>query len=143
MTHVRFNRQPLQRSFNNLVDDLFPEFPVVYKNDGNRFTPVNITEKESGYQIEVVAPGFDKTDFKVNVDQAILTISAEKKEEVKNESDKQIRREHRISSFKRTFTLDEKIDANTIEAKYVNGILTLNLPKKAEVKSPAQQINIQ
>ena len=143
MTHVRFNRQPLQRSFNNLVDDLFSEFPVVYKNDSNRFTPVNITEKESGYQIEVVAPGFDKTDFKVNVDQAILTISAEKKEEVKNESDKQIRREHRISSFKRTFTLDEKIDANTIEAKYVNGILTLNLPKKAEVKSPAQQINIQ
>ena len=142
MTHVRFNRQPLQKSFNNLVDDLFSEFPVVYRNDGKTI-PVNILEKEAVYQIEVVAPGFEKTDFKVNVDQQILTISADKAEVTPGENDKQIRREHRISSFKRTFTLDDKIDATSIEAKYVNGILTLNLPKKAEVKSPAQQINIQ
>ena len=142
MTHVRFNRQPLQRSFNNLVDDLFSDFPVVYKNDG-KSVPVNITEKESNYQIDVVAPGFEKADFKVNVDQQILTISADVKEAEGNESDKQIRREHRVGSFKRTFTLDEKIDANSIEARYVNGILTLNLPKKAEVKQPAQQISIQ
>ncbi|MET0637605.1 MAG: Hsp20/alpha crystallin family protein [Chitinophagaceae bacterium] len=142
MTHVRFNRQPLQRTINNLVDDIFTEFPVAFRND-NKFVPVNIIEKESGYQIEVVAPGFEKNDFKVNVDQQILSISAEVKEAAAGETGKQIRREHRISSFKRTFTLDEKIDANSIEAKYVNGILNLNLPKKAEVKVPSQQINIQ
>ena len=142
MTHVKFHRQPLQKSFNTLVDDLFSEFPVVYRNDGKTI-PVNILEKDAVYQIEVVAPGFEKSDFKVNVDQPILTISADKAEVTPGENDKQIRREHRISSFKRTFTLDEKIDATSIEAKYVNGILTLNFPKKAEVKSPAQQINIQ
>ncbi len=145
MTHVRFNRQPLQRSFNNLVDDLFSEFPVLYKNEGNQkgFAPVNIRENENSYLIDVVAPGFEKTDFKVNVEQQILTISAEKKDEAKVENEKQIRKEHLVRSFKRSFTLDEKIDANAIAAKYVNGVLSLNLPKKEEVKAAAQEINIQ
>ncbi|RYY54679.1 MAG: Hsp20/alpha crystallin family protein [Chitinophagaceae bacterium] len=141
MTHVRFNRQPLQRSFNNLVDDLFPGFPVVYRNEG-KSVPVNITENETSYQIDVVAPGFDKADFKVNVDQQLLTIEAEVKENAAGATGKQIRREHQVTSFKRTFTLDEKIEANSIEATYVNGVLVLNLPKKTEVKQPAQQISI-
>jgi len=145
MTHVRFNRQPLQRSFNNLVDDLFPGFPVMYKNDaqGKGYAPVNINENDNSYLIEVVAPGFEKTDFKVNVEQQILTISAEKKEETAVENQKQIRREHVVRSFKRSFTLDEKIEASAIAAKYVNGVLSLNLPKKEEVKAAAQEINIQ
>ena len=90
-----------------------------------------------------MAPGFEKTDFKVNIDQDILTISAEKQEETKNENDKQIRKEYSYRSFKRSFTLDEKIDASGIEAKYVNGVLTLNLPKKEQVKASAQEITIQ
>jgi HSP20 family protein len=97
----------------------------------------------------VVAPGFEKTDFKVNIDQDVLTVSAEKKEEVKEnaenaaKTDKQIRREYSFRSFKRSFTLDEKIDAGGIEAKYNNGVLTLNLPKREVVKGSAQEINIQ
>lgn len=141
MTHVRFNRQPLQRTFNNLVDDLFPGLPVVYRNEG-KSVPVNITENDNSYQIDVVAPGFDKTDFKINVDQQLLTIEGEVKENAAGDAGKQIRREHQVSSFKRTFTLDEKIDANSIDASYVNGVLVLNLPKRVEVKQPAQQINI-
>jgi HSP20 family protein len=93
--------------------------------------------------IVVVSPGFEKTDFKLNVEQDTLTISAEKKSEEKQENTKQIRKEYNYRSFKRSFTLDEKIDANGIEAKYVNGVLTLNLPKKTEVKTPAQEIAIQ
>lgn len=54
-----------------------------------------------------------------------------------------MRKEYSFRSFKRSFTLDEKIDATNIEAKYVNGVLTLNLPKKAPVKTSAQEINIQ
>ena len=65
------------------------------------------------------------------------------KEETKNENDKQIRREYSYRSFKRSFTLDEKIDASGIEAKYVNCVLTLNLPKKEVVKASAQEITIQ
>ena len=90
----------------------------------------------------MVAPGFEKADFKINLDQNVLTISGEKKEEVKDESKKQIRKEYSNRSFKRSFTLDEKIEASGIEATYVNGVLTLNLPKKEIVKPAAQEINI-
>jgi HSP20 family protein len=91
----------------------------------------------------VVAPGFEKTDFKINLDKDVLTISAEKREGEKNEPGKEIRKEYSFRSFKRSFTLDEKIDGNAIEAKYVNGVLTLNLPKKEEVKTASKDISIQ
>ena len=67
--------------------------------------------------------------------------SAEVKEE--NKDLKYVRREHRFRNIKRSFTLDEKIDSEKIVAKYVNGVLTLNLPKRQEVKTSAKQISIQ
>src|SRR5688572_10352628 len=149
MALVKFYRSPLERSFNNLIDDLFSELPVNKGNNGGQsqkwygFVPVNIKESEKDYSIEVVAPGFEKTDFKVNIDQDILTVSAEKKEDVKTEGTKQIRKEYSYRSFKRSFTLDENVDASGIEAKYVNGVLTLNLPRKVEVKAPTKEITIQ
>ncbi|HKB42833.1 MAG TPA: Hsp20/alpha crystallin family protein [Chitinophagaceae bacterium] len=146
MTHVKFNRKPFEGNFNSLVDDLFTELPVLFKNEFNQtlrkdFIPVNVKETEKNYQLEVVAPGFEKTDFKINLDQNLLTISGEKKNEVK-ENEKQIRREYNYHSFKRSFTVDEKIDATKIDANYVNGVLTLNLPKKEEVKASATEITI-
>lgn len=147
MTYVKLNRKPLEKSFNNFVDDLFTELPVLFKNDipvpqWKGFVPVNITENESGYQLEIIAPGFEKGDFKITLDQDVLTVSAEKKEEVKDENNKQIRREYSYRSFKRSFTLDEKSDTAGIDAQYVNGVLTLNLPKKETVKEEAKQINV-
>jgi len=145
MTQVKFSRRPLEASFNNLVDDLFAEMPGLLRNGGQwkGYAPVNIRETEKSYGIDVVAPGFEKTDFKVNLDQDVLTISAEKREEEKNETEKEIRKEYSYRSFKRSFTLDEKIDGNAIEAKYVNGVLTLNLPRKEEVKTASKDISIQ
>jgi HSP20 family protein len=146
MTLVKLNRKPFERNFNSFVDDFFTELPGLFRNEAEPqwkgFVPVNILETEKGYSLEVVAPGFEKTDFKVNLDQQVLTISAEKKEEVKDDTKKQIRKEYNYRSFKRVFTIDEKIDANSIEAQYVNGVLTLNLPKKETVKETAKEINI-
>jgi len=145
MTHVKFNRKPFEGTFNNLVDDLFAEFPVLYKNEQNwkGTVPVNIKETDKNYSIEIVAPGFEKTDFKVSLERQLLTITAEKKNDVKEENEKQIRNEYSYRSFKRSFTLDEKTDGTKIDAKYVNGVLTLNLPKKEEVKPVVKEINIQ
>ena len=147
MAYVKFNSRPFEGTFNNLVDDLFTELPVLFKNDFNNLErkgsiPVNVKETEKSYQLEVVAPGFEKSDFKVNMEQDLLTISAEKKSEVKDESEKNIRREYSFRSFKRSFTLDEKIDATNIEASYVNGVLILNLPKKVAVNVSATEIII-
>jgi len=147
MTHVKFSRQPFERTFNTLLDDLFAEVPVLYKNEFNPQTagsvPVNITENEKQYSIEVVAPGFEKTDFKINLDQNILTIAVEKKTEAQENGSKQIRKEYNFRSFKRSFTLDDKIDGAGIEAKYVNGILRVDLPRKEDVKSASKDISIQ
>ena len=148
MTQVKLTRRPFEASFNNFVDELFNEVPVLLRNGNGQSqwknnAPVNIRETDKAYSIDVMAPGFDKSDFKVNLDQDILTISAEKKEETKKEGEKEIRNEYSYRSFKRSFTLDEKINGDAIDAKYVNGVLTLNLPKKEEVKTASKQISIQ
>lgn len=148
MTNVKFNSKPFEGSLSNLVDNLFSELPVLFRQDYDGSmtkgsVPVNVKETVTGYEMEFVAPGFDKTDFNVNLDKNLLTVSAEKKTAVKEEEKgKQVRREYSYRSFKRTFTLDEKIDATNISASYINGVLVLNLPKKEEVKAPATAIKI-
>ncbi len=147
MTQANFSRKPFEGTFNNLIDDLFTELPVLFKTEFNQpdrkgSVPVNVKETDKSYQLEVIAPGFEKADFKINLEQNLLTISAEKKDEVNGENEKQTRREYSYRSFKRSFTLDEKTDATNIEASYINGVLTLNLPKKEVVKTSATQIVI-
>jgi len=140
MAYVQFNRKPFEGTFSNLVDDLFTELPVILNNGFNNSlrkdsVPVNVKETEGSYEREVVAPGFEKTDFNVNLEQQLLTISAEKKASETTNTEKQIRKEYSFRSFKRSFTLDDKIDATKIEASYINGILRLNLPKQVTVKA--------
>jgi len=104
--------------------------------------PVNIREQEHGYILDVFAPGFEKDDFTVSLDKNLLTVSAEKKNNQENQQGRQIRKEFRLESFKRSFTVDEKIESSNIVAKYLNGVLSLNLPMKEEVKEEAKQISI-
>jgi HSP20 family protein len=150
MTVVKFNNKPTNGF--SLLEDFFNEIPTMFRDDfGTRLknsVPVNIKETKDAYLLEVVAPGFEKDDFTLNLEKNILTLSGEKKNEVKDDpnspgDEKEIRSEYIYRSFKRVFTLDEKIDGEKIEAKYVNGVLTLNLPKKVEVKASAKEISVQ
>lgn len=131
-------------SFSDLFQELFNGIPSSnnwYKNVVNPL--VNISEDDNGYQIELVAPGLKKDDFKVNLEKGLLTISYEKQEEKEeNKGKKTHRLEYRTSSFKRSFNLDDNIDADKIEASYVDGILKLSLPKKEEVKVLPKEIAI-
>ena len=142
MTVVKLNNRPANGF--NLLDNFFSEFPTIFKDDfgtkAQGFVPVNVKETNEAYQLEVVAPGFDKNDFNINLEKNILTVSAERKTDAENKSEKQIRKEYSYQSFKRSFTIDEKVDAEKIDAKYVNGVLTLNLPRKEEVKLSAKEI---
>ncbi|MFL5740758.1 MAG: Hsp20/alpha crystallin family protein [Flavisolibacter sp.] len=147
MTLVRFNQKPV-KSFNNLMDDFFTSMPSLFREDfkafnGHSSVPVNVKETEDGYILEVVAPGLTKEDFKIDLENNLLTISAERKEEKENSTEKHVKREYSFASFKRSFTLDDSVDVAQIAAKYLNGVLTLNLPRKAEVKEAAKQISIQ
>ena len=146
MTLVKVNN-PINRTFDGLMNELFNELPVTFgksiREDVLQFPPANIVEKADLYRIELAAPGMEKADFNVKLDAKVLTISAEKKTEAATENEKLIRREFGYKSFKRSFTLDEKIDAANITARYENGILTLELPKKEEIKAGAKEIMIQ
>ena len=145
MTTIKFNRQPLQKSFNSLLDDFFNEMPVKWGKDwnGNYGPAVNIHETEEAFHLEMNAPGRNKEDFKISVDQDVLTISFEKKMESENSNYKTIRREFSFETFKRSFNLGEEINAGDIQAKYENGVLKLLLPKKPVVKESVKEISIQ
>lgn len=148
MTRINFQNKPASKSFNNLMDDFFATVPSIL-SDGfatpnyRSFTPVNIKETENDYVLELMAPGFQKEDVRINLDNNTLTVSAEKKAEEENKNEKYIRKEFKYQSFNRSFTIDENIDAENIVAKYLNGVLTLNLPKKAAVKPSSKEITIQ
>jgi len=148
MTLVNVKHRPVERNFNNVMDTFLTGFPSVLRDEFatpqyKHIAPVNVKETENSYQLELVAPGFEKEAFKVDLDKNLLTISAEVKGETEKSADKHVRREYKFQSFKRSFTIDEKIDAENIDAKYVNGVLIVTLPKKAEVKAAAKQITIQ
>ncbi len=91
---------------------------------------VNIIESNKDFRVELAAPGFEKKDFKVEIDNRLLTISSEKEHEMNEEDENFRRREFAYSSFSRTFQLPEEVLADKIEAKYEGGILSLKIPKK-------------
>lgn len=146
MTLVRVNN-PLSKSIDGMMKDFFNEFPSTVsktvREDVLHFPPVNITETPTSYLLEVAVPGFIKSDFKIHLDAGVLTISTERTEEAAKENNKVIRREYSTKAFKRSFTVDEKIESENISARYENGILMLELPKKEQVRAGAKEINIQ
>lgn len=140
MTTVKFN-QPNLRNLDSFIDSLLSDLPAT-KNSNLSFPAVNIIESADDYLLEFNVAGRKKEDFKITVDKNILTVSFEKNEENKEEGKQFIKREFITQSFKRSFTLDEKINADNIDAKYENGILFLTLPKKEEVKIVPKEISV-
>ena len=145
MTLIKFNNQtkPFGRSaFMPLFDEVLNDFWGGSLSH-QRSAAVNIRENEKNYSLELAAPGFEKEEFKINLENNMLSISAEKKSEV-NESEKNYtRREYSFTSFQRSFTLPEVADTAQIKAEYKNGILHIEIPKKAEEKKGnARQINV-
>jgi HSP20 family protein len=144
MTFVKVNNGP--RVVNSLLDGFLNVLPAVFGKDiksGFQFPPVNIAETRDGYHLELNVPGRSKEDFQLQVDNGLLTIGYEAREETKPEDFKSIRNEFSLQSFKRSFTLDETIDAEGIKASYENGLLKLWLPKKEQQKDAVKQISIQ
>ena len=149
MTTVRLNQKPFEKTFNSLFEDLFQNLPGSIAGEEwngpvtNGVVPVNIRETAEAFILDIIAPGLEKSDFKVNIEKNLLTVSAEKKSEVKNETEKMIRKEFSFRSFSRSFKLNDTIDTSNINAKYEQGVLNINLPKKEEVKLSPTEINIQ
>jgi HSP20 family protein len=103
---------------------------------------VNVCEDKKSYEIDVVAPGFKKEDFKINLEDNVLTISAETKQEDRDNGKEFSRREYSYNSFTRSFTLPNDVKDDKIDASYQDGILKLNIPKTETRERQAKAIPI-
>ena len=134
-------------STSNWLDDIFNrDLPSVFTsnfNTGVSLPKVNIKETADNYVVEMAVPGLKKSDFKLDLDHHVLSISTEKKETHEEQEANYTRKEFGYSAFKRTFTLPETVNDDKISANYQDGILNILLPKKEEAKQkPARQIKI-
>jgi len=130
--------EDLFKPWNELFDNRF------FKREMN-IPAVNIVENKDHYQLSLSAPGLKKADFKIDLDDDILTISSEKQNEwQENENERYTRREFSYQSFQRTFQLPKDVvDEDKIQAKYENGLLHLTIPKKEHAKQrPPRMIEI-
>jgi HSP20 family protein len=104
---------------------------------------VNIMEGEKDFTLELAVPGQKREDFNVEVDNDVLTISMDTRDEKSENEGDYTRREFRYTSFRRAFTLPETVDQDDIKADYKDGILRFTLPKKAEaLPKPKRLIEI-
>ncbi|MAP81080.1 MAG: heat-shock protein [Aequorivita sp.] len=129
------------------IDELFnSDLPSVLHsnfNTGITLPKVNIKENDDSYEVEMAVPGLKKSDFKIDIDNQLLSIATEVKQENEETEDNYTRREFGYSSFKRSFTLPETVDDEKIKASYNEGILNITLPKKEEAKrKPTRNIKI-
>lgn len=143
--YTKRNYGILPRTVNGLMEDIFFNGVNKVNEETALFqVPVNILETDAGYDLHVVAPGLKKEDFKISIDKNLLTIAFEHKEEQKeeNKEGKWLRSEYRMRSFKRNFTINEKVDVTKVAAKYADGILVVTLPKKETVESSTLEIAV-
>lgn len=136
MNLIRFNQRPV---FNGMLSELFEDFDknfIFRNNDFKGLVPsVNIRENDDNFLLELAAPGMQKEDFTIRLNNNVLTVSAESKVEDEEKTEKYTRREFAYGTFSRSFTLPKSIDLDKIKADYDKGILALSLPKREESKA--------
>ncbi len=138
---VRWNPNLVNHVFDNFLNTDLP----TQKNRPTRGTlpAVNIKENDDQFELEVAAPGFAKNDFKLEINDGVLTIAAEHEVKEEQKTNGYTRREFSYGAFTRRFTLPEDANDKDITANYDNGILTVVLPKKEEAKpQPARLIEV-
>ncbi|MFP4461483.1 MAG: Hsp20/alpha crystallin family protein [Thermotogota bacterium] len=119
------------------IDSVFNNFLTGRKPQaGTSLMPsADVYETDDEYVFEFELPGFKKDDVKVKVEDNVLTVSSEVKEEKKEGKDKNYHIvERRYGAFKRQFSLPENVDVENIDAKFENGVLELKVQKKEEAK---------
>lgn len=132
MSIIRYNalNEFTPTSFSNLIDRFFNESVTRSGGSSYSFVPrVDIVEEEKNYELHVAVPGMAKEDFKIDVNDNLLTVSGERKFNRERKETNFHVAETQFGTFSRTFSLPENADAGNISAKYNNGILEVTVPK--------------
>lgn len=142
MTLIKFKSGNGVNNFPSFFNDTLDR---LLKDEAVQWMPsVNIKERNEDFKIDLAVPGMDKKDFKIEVENEVLTVSGERKEEKSEENENVTRREFHYGSFKRTFTLPENADAEKISANYKDGLLSLTVGKREDARlKPKKQITIE
>lgn len=143
MSVVKFNQGETLGQFPTIFDEFFGGKLLERVSPRFSVPAVNVKETDDKFKVFLAAPGLNKEDFSISVDNDVLTISANKSVEKTEESERFTRKEYAYGSFSRSFNLSENIDVDGISATYKNGELTLEIPKKVEVKQELKKISIQ
>ena len=129
--------------FPSLIDDFINQDWNLKTPSSTTLPAVNIKDLEAQFEIELAVPGMKKSDFEIEVEDGLLSISSSLEEEQVTEKGKFTRREFSYNSFKRTFTIPDSVDPSDIEAQYSDGVLQLRLPKRKEaLPQPKKLIKI-
>lgn len=142
MTRSSERRSPW--GFFSDFDDMFDDFwRPIRRESGGAFAPaVDVTENDDAYHIRADLPGVKKEDLDISLQDGVLTINAETKQEKKEEKEgRLIRQERRYGKFVRSMRFGDSVDADKIKADYKDGVLKLMLPKAEKVK--AKKIDVQ
>ncbi|MDA3930747.1 MAG: Hsp20/alpha crystallin family protein [Prolixibacteraceae bacterium] len=139
MNLVRFHKPNYMYSLNELYNDFFNDvLPTVNKSTAAYSPAVNVLENEQSFHLEFSAPGYEKENFIIKNTNGVLTVKAELKEEKENKE--YSRKSFAVVSFERSFDLPENVNADKISAKYTNGILSVELPKKEVVVENSERL---
>lgn len=142
---VKFQPFPSTKpSFNGFLDEFFNRnISNFVGSDAVLNQPaINVVETENSFKLELAAPGFDKQDFSVNVENDFLIVSANRETTTEEKNERYTRREFAVSSFKRSFKLPKTVNQEAIAAVYENGILNVTIGKKEEAKPVVKTIEI-
>lgn len=118
----------------SFFNDFFDDDTFLNKSWFTKMPAANIIENTNNFTVEMAVPGMNKKDFHVDLENNTLTIFCEKKDEFTTDDAHYTRREFSYNNFSRTFTLPDYVDLKHIEAKYIDGILKVMLPKKESAK---------
>ncbi len=127
-----------------IFEDLLKEGRIDAHTAKSATNRVNIIENENEFSLHVLAPGFSKISFTIEVEKDTLVIAGhnETAATAEKESLKFTRKEFAVKDFKRSFTLPETVDVEAIKATYKNGILAVSLPKMEEVAAKKKMVEI-
>lgn len=132
MNIIRFNQHPI-----SILNEIMEDFDRTFSRPSDTYLArpaVNVVEKEDSFLLEVAAPGLKKDDFRIKLDNQMLSISAEVSSTEEEKKERYTRREFWFGSFERSFNLPKTINLEQIRADYNEGILRVTLPKKEEAK---------
>jgi HSP20 family protein len=134
-------------ALSELIDDFFGSTELSRPNRelvATRWPEVDVVEDEKSYLLRADMPGLEKKDISVTVENGVLSISGEKKEERKEQKDGRFTYyERSYGKFNRSFNLPEHVDAEHIEANYKNGVLELKINKTEKAKPKEIEVKIE